>query len=190
MPDMDGQIDSWTRAKQGIKQTLARFVLARNDVTAARYGWVQFLKLADRQRPDGPDVLALQLALTSCIASYGRIFCGDEAPLPVKPPWVMPTELQLHEYLMALRHEMVAHSNRRRRFVRILPRGIVENGREKRVATRHLEFVPPCDTDDVSARLQRLQAVLEEHADAALTKLLEHCKDQPEITKETPLDEF
>jgi len=183
----DNKDEAWATAKEGMKKTMTRFVLAHNDITASLYAWCRFVSMTS---DTPPDVLTLQMALTACVASYGRAFCSDVEPLKRKQPWVLPEEVPLHEYLMALRHEMVAHSDRRRRFVRILPPGVFENGREMRVALRHLEFDPPCATHEVEARLRRLQSVLDKKSSAAVDCLFEHCKDQPEIKDETPLDDY
>jgi hypothetical protein len=119
------------------------------------------------------------------------MFCGEGWHLPKEDPYVLPHEMRLHEYLIELRHEMVAHSRRDRRRPRIVPVGYDSAGRARfTLRADVLEWRQPEPAIDVQARLERLETVLQAEANAAFAALLKHCPDQAPPERAVLVEDF
>mgnify|MGYP003667526853 FL=1 len=181
------------RKKEGLKRQFGLWAIRREDITMALHAWQAFRKAAKEDPKNGPRAL---LSLTGFVASYGRVFSGDSAHqgLPLDPG---NSDTALHEHLMELRHQAVAHSDFEYRGIRLIPPGAICQGfpvvpahqtDRWRWLIQALEL--HADQDHVEKWLKTLQKLFEDRSDEALKRLLAECSDQIIPSTEITLEEL
>lgn len=176
-----------------MKRDFGMWATRREDVTAALDSWVAFWK-ANNATPR--DILGARRAFVAFIADYGRIFTGDFG-VPSKMPFVPASDAALHEQLMNLRNQAVAHSGLEYRDVRLYPPGALCEGlapvpAHELDAWRWLVRAGELhvDAEHVEQRLRSLQKDFQERALRKFDDLMKHCSDRIVAVTETPLDSF
>jgi len=185
----------WLNTKQGLKRTFGLWAIRREDITAARNSWHMFRRATGTE---GSNPFVQLAAFAAVIAAYGRVFSGNMG-LGGKDlnEWVPPEDGELHEQLMKLRHEAVAHSDLAFRSIRLIPPGAVVRGVPVVPAhetDRWRWFVRAgelkADVDHVERRLLWLQKGFEARVFEAFDRLIAHCGKEIVVSTETSLADF
>ncbi len=164
-----------------MKRQFGLWVIRREDITAALHAWCAFRKLAK----DAPqDALTALTLLTAFVASYGRVFSGETAHNGLLGS-VNEEDQKLHEHLMTLRHQAVAHSDLDYRAIRLIPPGATADGIPS-VPAHHVHnwrwLVQAIDLrgdhDHVECWLRRLQKDFEHRSEQAFVRLYKECSTQ------------
>lgn len=182
-----------SRKKEGLKRKFGLWAIRREDVTAALHAWCSFTKLA-KEAPE--DALTALVTLTAFVASYGRVFSGETANKGLLAS-ADAEDKKLHEHLMVLRHQAVAHSDLDYRAIRLIPPGATADGIEA-VPAQHVHrwrwLVQALelrgDHDHVERWLRKLQKDFESRADEAFVRLHNECRAQIVPSVVIPLADF